>query len=85
MTGLEHCASCAMAPGLLADKFKPFSRQKSIARLPDCFNCNLPPETQSQQEKIIILGVIPGPKKPIDVDSFIFPGREEFGQSSCGP
>ena len=37
------------------------------------FNYNLPPEICFHTENILSLGVIPGPRKPVDADSFLIP------------
>ena len=34
---------------------------------------NLPPEERFKQENILLLGVIPGPQQPKDIDSFLRP------------
>lgn len=80
MTALDYRVPRGIALGLSVDNFNPFSRQISTLGLLIPFNYNLSSETLSHQEKVTILGVIPGPENPIDVDSFIFPGPAEFGQ-----
>ncbi|KAF8675268.1 Transposase family tnp2 [Rhizoctonia solani] len=40
-------------------------------------NLNLPPEERAQMRNLIPLGVIPGPNKPKDFDSFLVPFVEE--------
>jgi hypothetical protein len=42
------------------------------------FLYNLPPEIRFHLENILSLGVIPGPKKPKDIDSFLWPFVEEI-------
>ena len=42
------------------------------------FNYNLPPEKRFHQDNIIPISVIPGPKKPKDIDSFLYPLVEEL-------
>jgi len=48
---------------------------KSITKLAGItliiFNYNLPPDVRFHINNILALGVIPGPKKPIDADSFL--------------
>ena len=39
---------------------------------------DLPPEIRNHQKNIIAVSVIPGPKKPKDVDSFLYPLVEEL-------
>ncbi|KAF8698914.1 Transposase family tnp2, partial [Rhizoctonia solani] len=41
-------------------------------------NLNLPPEEQAQMRNLIPLGVIPGPNKPKDFDSFLVPLVNKF-------
>ncbi|CCO34038.1 hypothetical protein BN14_08130 [Rhizoctonia solani AG-1 IB] len=41
-------------------------------------NLNLPPEERAQMRNLIPLGVIPGPNKPKDFDSFLVPLVKEF-------
>ncbi|THU92540.1 hypothetical protein K435DRAFT_621224, partial [Dendrothele bispora CBS 962.96] len=42
------------------------------------FNYNLPPEERFHRENILCVGVIPGPKKPKDFDSFGWPLIQEL-------
>ena len=42
------------------------------------YNFNLPPDIRFHREYILCLGVVPGPKKPKDFDSFLWPAVEEF-------
>ena len=67
-----------IALGLSTDGFAPFRNRKSTAWPLILFNYNLPPETRFHVEEILALGVIPGPKKPLDVDSFLWPAILEF-------
>lgn len=36
-------------------------------------NLNLPPHERYLKENIILIGIIPGPKQPVDLDSFFYP------------
>lgn len=62
-----------IALGLSTDGFAPFKRRKKTAWPLIIFNYNLPPEIRFHINNILALGVIPGPKKPIDSDSFLWP------------
>ena len=42
------------------------------------FNYNLPPEDQFHISNVISLGTVLGPKKPVDMDSFLWPLVEEM-------
>jgi len=67
-----------IALGLSTDGFAPFRRRKSTAWPLLIFNFNLPPEIRFHIKYSLCLGVIPGPKKPKDYDSFSFPAIEEL-------
>ena len=41
-------------------------------------NLNLPPEVRVQHENMILIGFIPRPKEPKNIDSFLFPMIQEF-------
>ena len=67
-----------IALGFSTDGFAPWKRRKKSAWPLILYNYNLPPETRFHKENIIPLGVIPGPKKPKDFDSFFWPAVQEF-------
>lgn len=48
------------------------------------FDYNLPPKTRFHLENIISLGVIPGPRKPHDSDSFLWAFYQELLQLARG-
>ena len=77
-----HCCyfsdPCDIALGLSTDGFAPFRRQKMTAWLIIVYNFNLPPDICFHREYILCLGMVPGPKKPKDFDSFLWPAVEEF-------
>ena len=73
-----------IALGLSTDGFAPFKHRKNTAWPLILFNYNLPPETRFHVEEILALGVIPGPRKPLDVDSFLWPAMLEFIQLAQG-
>ena len=70
--------SCEVALGLSTDGFAPFKRRSKTAWPIILINYNLPPDIHCHLEHILSLGVIPGPKKPHDFDSFIWPLLEEL-------
>jgi len=53
------------------DGFAPFKRQKHTMWILLIFNYNLPPEQCFQKDNILCVGVIPGPNKSWNTDSFI--------------
>lgn len=67
-----------IALGLSTDGFAPFKRRKKTAWPLVVFNYNLPPEMRFHIQYILCVGVIPGPNKPKDFDSFIWALVEEF-------
>ena len=62
-----------IALGFATDGFAPFKRGKHTAWILLVFNYNLPPEQRFRKDNILCVGIIPGPKKPWDADSFIYP------------
>ena len=73
-----------IALGLATDGFAPFKRRKSTAWPLIIFNYNLHPSVRFHKKNIISLGVIPGPKKPWDADSFLWPLMQELLQLAIG-
>ena len=73
-----------IAFGLATDGFGPFKHQESTAWPLILFNFNLGSEVQCHIKKVLPLGAIPGPKKPIDVDSFQWPAISELNQLQLG-
>jgi hypothetical protein len=67
-----------VALGLSTDGFGPFKRRQTTSWPLLLFDYNLPPEIRFHKDNRIPLGSIPGPKKPIDWDSFAWPAFEEF-------
>jgi hypothetical protein len=62
---------CDITLRLSTDGFSLFHCHKWTAWPLILFNYNLPPELQFLKEYILCLGIIPGPKKPKDEDSFL--------------
>jgi hypothetical protein len=73
-----------IALGLSSDGFGPFKRRTKTAWPIIIFNYNLPPEERFLKGNIIRIGVIPGPKKPCDFDSFLWPLVQELLQLAIG-
>ena len=73
-----------IALGLSTDGFAPFKKRKHTCWPLILFNYNLPPEIRFLIQHIICIGVIPGPKKPKDFDSFLWPVVEELLDLSSG-
>jgi hypothetical protein len=73
-----------IALGLATDGFAPFRRRKATAWPLIVYNYNLPPEVRFRKEHVLCLGVVPGPKKPKDMDSFLYPLVEELLQLAVG-
>src|SRR6266852_7528973 len=63
---------CDIALGFATDSFAPFKKQKHTVWILLIFNYNLPPDQRFQKDNILCIGIIPGPKKPWDTDSFIY-------------
>jgi hypothetical protein len=70
--------------GLATDGFCPFKRRKQTCWPLLLYNYNLPPEVRFWLQYIICLGVIPGPHKPKDFDSFFWPAIQELLKLACG-
>jgi len=64
--------------GFATNGFAPFKKQKHTAWILLIFNYNLPPDQCFQKDNILCAGIIPGPKKPWDTDSFIYPLIQEL-------
>ena len=67
-----------IALGLSTDGYGIFTRGMATAWPLIIFIYNLPPELRVHIEHILALGIIPGPKKPAKVDSFLIPLHEEL-------
>lgn len=67
-----------IALGLSTDGYGIFTRGQATAWPLIIFIYNLPPELRVHAEYILALGVIPGPNKPSNIDSFLIPLHEEL-------
>jgi hypothetical protein len=77
-------AATDVALGLSTDGYAPFRRRAKTAWPLLIFNYNLPPEIRFQLDNMICVGVIPGPKKPQDFDSFLWPLVDELLRLELG-
>ncbi|KAJ3005166.1 hypothetical protein NUW54_g4465 [Trametes sanguinea] len=73
-----------MAFGLSTDGFAPFKRRTKTAWPLILINYNLPPEIRNLLSYILGLGVVPGPKKPVDFNSFLWPLTRELLRLAVG-
>lgn len=73
-----------IALGLSTDGYGIFTHGQATAWPLIIFIYNLPPELRVHIEHILALGIIPGPKKPTNVDSFLIPLHEELFQLAEG-
>jgi hypothetical protein len=71
-------AATDIALGLSTDGYAPFRRRAKTAWPLLIFNYNLPPDVRFHLNNILCLGVIPGPRKPRDFDSFLWPLVQEL-------
>jgi hypothetical protein len=60
-----------IALSFATDGFTLFKNQKQTMWILLVFNYNLPPDERFQRDNILCAGIIPGPNKPWDTDSFI--------------
>ena len=70
--------------GLSTDGIALFKRRKQTCWPLILFNYNLPPEVHFHLQNILCVGVIPGPNKPKDFDSFQWPLVEELLKFKIG-
>ena len=73
-----------VALGLSTDGFAPFKQRKNTAWPLIIFNYNLPPKIHFHINNILVLGIIPEPKKHLDADSFLWLVVQEFFQLGAG-
>jgi hypothetical protein len=69
---------------VLTDGFQVFKRGKHTSWPLMFVNCNLNPADRFSVHTTLCGGVIPGPKKPKDFDSFLFPMVEEVMKGAVG-
>jgi hypothetical protein len=73
-----------VALGLATDGVNPWQRRKSTFWPIILYNFNLPPEERFHDENAICVGEVPGPEKPKDMDSFLYPLVQELLKLSVG-
>jgi hypothetical protein len=73
-----------IALGLSTDGFCPFRKRKKTCWPILIYNYNLPPEIRFWIRHILCVGVVPGPYKPKDFDSFLWPLVEELLKLAAG-
>ena len=73
-----------IALGLATDGVNPWRRRKSTFWPILLFNFNLPPEERFHDNNAICIGEVPGPEKPKDMDSFLYPLVQELLKLSVG-
>ena len=73
-----------LALGLSTDGFAPWRKHKYTVWPLLIINYNIPLDKCFHQNNILPVSVIPGPKKPKDVDSFLYPLIEELLVHSQG-
>ncbi|RXW12674.1 hypothetical protein EST38_g13181 [Candolleomyces aberdarensis] len=73
-----------VALGFATDGFAPFKNRKQTCWPILVYNYNLPPDIRFHHEHLICVGVIPGPKKPKDADSFLWPFVFELLELALG-
>ena len=73
-----------IALGLGTDGVNPWRRRKSTFWPILLFNFNLPPTERNNSENVICVGEVPGPEKPKDMDSFLYPAVQELLKLSVG-
>lgn len=69
-----------IALGFGTDGVGPFRRQKATCWPLLVYNYNLPPTKRFHDDNAICLGKVPGPHKPKDMDSFLYPATQELLQ-----
>ncbi|KAJ1310651.1 hypothetical protein OPQ81_009180 [Rhizoctonia solani] len=73
-----------LALGLSSDGFGPFKSRKQSCWPLLAFNYNLKPEIRFRLENLLCLGVIPGPKAPKDIGTFLGPFINELEDLARG-
>lgn len=73
-----------IALGLSADGMCPFKRRKNSCWPLLIVNYNLPPDERTHIDNLICVGVVPGPKCPADLNSFLQPLIKELLELARG-
>lgn len=75
---------CDIALGLATDGVNPWRKRKSSFWPLFLYNFNLPPEERFHDNNGICIGEVPGPEKPKDMDSFLYPAVQELLKLAVG-
>ncbi|KAF8666953.1 Transposase family tnp2 [Rhizoctonia solani] len=73
-----------IALGLAANGMCPFKRRKNSCWPLLLINYNLPPDERTHIDNLICIGVVPGPKCPADLNSFLQPLIKELLELAHG-
>ncbi|QRW17362.1 Transposase family tnp2 [Rhizoctonia solani] len=73
-----------IALALSTDGMCPFKRRKNSCWPLILINLNLPPNQRTHLENLVCVGVIPGPKSPKNLGSFLWPLIDELLQLASG-
>lgn len=73
-----------LALGISTDGMCPFKKRKKSCTPIIVINYNLPPEIRTHIDNIICVGVIPGPKAPKNMSSYLWPLIEELLELAAG-
>lgn len=73
-----------IALAFTSDGFCPFKKRSATCWPLMLHNLNLAPDIRTHNEELIPLGIVPGPKKAKDFDSFLFPMVEELLELAVG-
>ncbi|KAG8795067.1 hypothetical protein FRC12_018363 [Ceratobasidium sp. 428] len=73
-----------VALGVSADGMCPFKKRKKSCWPLILVNYNLPPEERTHVDNLICVGVIPGPKSPTNMSSFLWPLIEQLLELATG-
>lgn len=68
----------------LTDGFQLFKRGKATAWPLVYINCNLAPGDRYSVNTVLCAGIIPGPKKPKNFDSFLYVVARDLGTAAAG-
>lgn len=68
------------------DGVRVFKTRSNFVVWPIIFiNLNLPPDQRYLKENLLLIGIIPGPKQPWDLDSYLYPIVKEMIQLQAEP
>ena len=73
-----------IALGLASDGISPWRHRKATFWPILLYNFNLPPDECFHDDNMICIGKVPGPTKPKDMDSFLYPAVQELLKLAIG-